>query len=142
MKGFLSAKLNKQEQRCGVYVPFKGISMVLPNYSHSAAMSRNFKINKKLDVYILEGYGAFINNANAKIDLSNLNDANDGFGCNPYAKIRKMMSQGYEIVIGPAFPNDQGKIDSNLVGLFCANYVEMAEKLAEKDNENTSEVSV
>lgn len=142
MKGFLSAKLNKQEQRYGVNIPLSGVNMVLFNNSHSVAMSHNFKINKKLDVYILEGFGAFINNANAKIDLSNLNDANDGFGYNPYAKILKMMSQGCEIVIGPAFPNDQGRIDSNLVGLYCANYVEMAEKLAEKDDENTSEASV
>ena len=128
MEGFLSAKLNKQEQMRGVNIPISGVNMVLFNKSHSAAISHNFKINKKFDVYIMEGYGAFVKNVNAKIDLTNLKMANDGFRYSPYEKILAMINEGYELVIGPAFPNDQGRVDPNLAGLFCRNYIEMAEK--------------
>ena len=81
-------------------------------------------------MYTFDGYGAFVINIGG--DFKHISDLKKSYDevlkCNPFHKILDMMNEGYEFCFGPAFPSKNGYINDHLVGLYCKNYVEMAQK--------------
>lgn len=130
MKGFFSANNNIAEEIGGLKTKINGVEVTFSNKSHSSALNANFQHNSALDVYVLDGYGAYISNIDSQINLLALAAGvyDHIVQYNPYGCISEMFAKGYKICVGPTFPDAQGKINNNMVGVYCSNYIEMAEK--------------
>jgi len=134
MKGFLGVRRGRTIGE----IPFDG--KIIIDMSHDVAIKIGFKPDKKNNVYILEGFGALKCNIDASIktivDLKNYKDKT--LKINPYLDVLPLIEQGYEFVIGPAFPDVNGRVCDSSVGLYCKNYLEIMEK--EKQTENSVNV--
>ena len=95
-----------------------------------ATYLEKFSVDVKNDVYVKNGYGAFVQNVGVKIksveELKNFFDKKTNK--NPYQYILDMLEQGYDLIVGRSFPNDKGYNDENETGIYCRNYLEMIEK--------------
>ena len=98
--------------------------------SHFVSSLMQFKVDAEYDVYVMKGYGAFIDNLDVKIekidDLKKFTDKKTKK--NPYQWVIALIEEGYDIVVGGAFPSMNGSVKSNSVGLYCKNYKDIAEK--------------
>ena len=87
-----------------------------------------FTIDRDNAIYIKEHFGAFKSNVNPKIksieDLRNYYD--EVLKRNPYDEVIRLMDEGYEFVLGPGAPAENGDILG--VGLYCKNYPEILER--------------
>ena len=74
------------------------------------------------DLYIKEGYGAFIMNLPERIkNMDHFHIYDDFYKCDDYELLYYLEeNEGYKFVIGPAAPNYEGKIIGS--GLYCCNY--------------------
>ena len=98
--------------------------------SHFVSSLLQFKVDVEHDVYTLTGYGAFLDNIDQKIktidDLKQFTDQKTKK--NPYQWVFDLQEDGYNIVVGSAFPSMVGSLKSNSVGLYCKNYKEIAKR--------------
>lgn len=136
MKNFKSlAKNIKEENFVGERLDGRWHLMSSKNVSHSAALEMGFKMDKENDVYVLDDFGAFVDNVSYTIaTIEDMEKAYDEvLKCNPLHKILEMQKHGYEFCIGPSFPLASGAKHKYLVGLYCSNY----EYMIQKANENS-----
>ena len=128
MKSFKSFRKNYHEY-CNQEFCFKEDVKLEPNISHRTALENGFDVDLEHDVYTYKNLGAFVINISSDITVGNLrNQYDDILKCNPYYKVIEMMDKGYKFCLGPAFPSRNGKMLQHCNGLFCENYIEMAEK--------------
>ena len=128
MKGFKSFRKNYHEY-CNQEFCFKEDIKLEPNVSHRTALENGFDVDLDHDVYTYKNLGAFVTNISSDITVNNLNSQYDELlRCNPYHIVVEMMKQGYKFCLGPAFPSRTGNISKHCNGLYCENYMEIAEK--------------
>jgi len=143
MKYFKSAKENLNAYREGRLVRDNtGQIKKVADCSHFVSMLLNYTVDSKHDVYVLNGVGAFLNNIKLKLksieDLKKL--TNKKTGINPYQNLLDLIDQGYKLTVNKPFPSRYGGIDiKNSVGVYCTNYIEIAN--AEKIKSNKSDIN-
>lgn len=131
MSFFTSCSLNREEEKTGRMLNRDNYKNdVIANNSHSSALKMGFQPDEFYDIYTLEGFGAFYFNVSSKIKrVEELKDVYDAeLKYYPYIEIAKLMSKGYNFVLGPAFPMTNGQVSNYCVGLYCTNHTEMVEK--------------
>ena len=135
MKGFKSSIGNTMQYKDGVITRDGNGIKIKKDVSHFVSKLLRYDIDKENDVYVLNGYGAFKTNIDDKVekiaDLKKFKDAKTKN--NPYQDILDLIEEGYDLIVGPAFPNADGSISKTKVGIYCKNYLEMVEKLKQED---------
>ena len=96
---------------------------------HERMEKAGFTIDNEYDVYVREGYGAWKTNVDSSIktidDLVNYYEPH--LKKYIYKEEAEEMKQGYEYVIGPGAPADNGIVYGN--GLYLRNYKELAKEI-------------
>ncbi len=100
---------------------------------HKRMKKKGFTIDSEYDVYVREGYGAWKTNVDSSIKTTEDLVAyyEPILKKYIYKEEAEEMKQGYEYVIGPGAPADNGIVYGN--GLYLRNYKELAEKINKEE---------
>jgi hypothetical protein len=131
MKGFYSIKSNV-EDACGNTPKTYGYgSSGYTNSSDFLSKIIGYQLDKKNDVYVLNSYGAFHSNVPTikSIDeLSALKSKNlNQIDLHAVEVIERLIKNGYQMVVGPAFPMANGRLDRKSVLSLIKNNTNTAE---------------
>lgn len=91
---------------------------------HERMEEAGLVVDYENNVYVREGYGAYIKNVDQSIkSFEDLKKRSGVYGylCSKY--INDLERAGFECVIGPGAPSTDGKVYGN--GLYCRNYKEL-----------------
>lgn len=136
MKNFKSVKDNIDASKNKRLVKNQnGKSEKRTDVSHFVSSLMKFDVDEDCDVYVMSGYGAFMENIDVKIEkIDDLHKYTDKkTKKNPYQWVLDLKEDGYDLVVGTAFPEIFGGVKRGSVGLYCKNYKEIAEKEIENN---------
>ena len=122
MEGFISVRATKRQW------PEFGVAHNVATYFDK------FFVDEKLDVYVKRGMGAVVGNVDILItDVEQLRGFVDKkTKINPYQKYLNMLDQGYELIVGKPFVDQNGGVSKIHSGIYCKNYLEIAIREEEK----------
>lgn len=94
-------------------------------------LSNGFIYDEDYHCFVKEGYGAFLSNIGAKDEVEGRKHIQTSTLFNEF------MNEGYNLVVGPAAPADNGIIYGNTLGVYIVNYKDKKKDVTSCDEEET-----